>query len=161
MVRLSLLAATLMASLAVAAIDLEDFPSAVATNSTAGPVDAVLFRTHLLDPLIVHKLAEMVHSLGLSVSLPGGDAAPRYELTLLYDAEMLKSEQHVKDKLREFGFEADGSGIQFLGLSLRDFTRYPAVKPLPVSKSHQQHLGYTTWWEFRGGGEASPRKVNY
>ena len=50
-------------------------------------------------------------------------------------------------------------------LKLRSATDPPhaelEVKPLPVGKSHQQHLGYTTWWEFRGGGEASPRKVNY
>ncbi len=124
------------------------------TKGDTGPVDAVLFRTHLLDPLIVHKVAEIVQSINY---FPSSNAT-RYELTLLYDEEMLLSEQNVKSKLREFGFEPDGSGIHYLGLSLRDFTRYPAVKPLPVSKSHQQHLGYSTWWQLRGGGELSPKK---
>ena len=115
-----------------------------------GPqVDAVLFRTHFVDALIVKKLTELVQSSAAPLGSPpvpssavavaaDGRLDPAtsrppvgFEVTVLFDSEAAADFGH---RLQQAGFNYSAHGVQLLGLTLRDFTHYPNVKPVGAGK---------------------------
>jgi hypothetical protein len=116
----------------------------------APQVDAVLFRTHFVDALIVKKLRELAASSELPPGVaPGSSAAVAvaddgalpplttsrspvaWEVTVLFD---LESTPDFPRRLEDAGFNHSAHGVQLMGLTLRDFTHYPNVKPVREKK---------------------------
>jgi hypothetical protein len=130
-----------IASLASAAKVGVDSSLSTEYNPNEPPVDAVLFRTHFVDGMVLRKLNELVADSkpGLTSSVK----AAEFELTVLYDADTVSD---FSGRLLQHGFDAASSGVRLMGLHLKHFTRYPNVKPVPLAKSHNQHLAYTSWW---------------
>lgn len=117
-----------------------------------GPqVDAVLFRTHFVDALIVKKLTELVRSSAVPLGSPPAPSSAvavaadgrldpastsrppvGFEVTVLFDSEAAPDFGH---RLQQAGFNYSAHGVQLLGLALRDFTHYPNVKPVGANCS--------------------------
>jgi hypothetical protein len=111
-------------------------------------VDAILFRTHFVDAMVLKKIREISavrkapqqHHQHLKPNeLPPAD----YELNILYDAD---TAPQFESLLSEGGFDVKEHEVKLTGIKLTHFTSYPNVKPVPLSKSHYQHLAYTSWW---------------
>ena len=111
-------------------------------------MDAVLFRTHFVDAMIVKKLSELARSSkpAVSASPAPGQVLPSsdFEISVLYDAD---TAPEFPFSLNAAGFNHSALGVNLMGLHLKHFTRYPSVKPTPIAKSHNQHLAYTSWWQ--------------
>jgi hypothetical protein len=94
-----------------------------------------------------------------------------YELNVLYDHDTapdfeLKLTQygikfHTTDELNNLNNNNNNNGgyhhiqssneesgdVKVTRINLSTFTQYPNVKPLAISKSHYQHLAFTSWWK--------------
>lgn len=108
------------------------------SNSTVW--DAILFRTHFVDSMVLAKLRELVREAKAPLE-PG--AAP-WEIVIVYDADALED---FKGALKNNGFfDVDHGGeVSLWKTTLKTFTEYPAIKPTPIAKSHNQHLAYASW----------------
>lgn len=119
-----------------------------ARGSQLPHTDAILFRTHLVDHMILQKLIEISNELRPSKQLSDDSANSlkpcEYELNILYDKEATPD---FGERLAQAGFDVTRYGVGLFPLTLASFTKYPNVKPVPISKSHYQHVAYTAWWE--------------
>lgn len=93
--------------------------------------------------------------------------AVQYELNILYDHDTIPEFETILAshgfQFNEFSSVSSSSSsesshqdirrdrsnhpmVRVTPISLDTFTQYPNVKPLDISKSHYQHLVWTTWW---------------
>jgi hypothetical protein len=119
-----------------------DATTEIKSRLSSQPVDAVLFRTHFVDGMIMRKVRELVTD-SRSHSSSQNPAAAEFEVTVLFDQDTVHD---FGSRLSGHGFNHTKEGVRLMGLKLNHFTRYPSVKPLPIAKSHNQHLAYTSWW---------------
>lgn len=111
----------------------------------------------MVDSMVLTRLTELAMSLGTGInSTTTNTEGSKYELFFLYDADVLDSDEQVTHILKAGGFDVLSSGLQLFGISFEDFIAYPNVKPVKLSKSHDQHLAYTTWWNRHGKPDSSP-----
>ncbi len=115
--------------------------AAVAISTTAAAPeqrwDAILFRTHFVDDMVVHKLRELAAQ---AMDDAASSAAP-WDINIIYDA----------DATADFAGALGATGcnlsaVHLFPTTLKTFTKFPAIKPTVMAKSHNQHLAYVSWF---------------
>uniref|UniRef100_A0A7S2W9Q0 Uncharacterized protein n=1 Tax=Rhizochromulina marina TaxID=1034831 RepID=A0A7S2W9Q0_9STRA len=130
-------------------------------SEEAQSVDLVMFRTHVVDAMVVQRLTRLLRSLGRAPGDRCLSSRPCYDILVVYDSDLLSHRPEAFPGVLEAkGLDASLSAqLGVCPMGLLDFVAYPAVKHHVVSKSHYQHMAFTTCYTrllFATGQEVEP-----